>query len=176
MEMAHGEFTGPGVGGGRQLHNQHIPQQLQHPEHLKYPLQPSQAPAWLCACIHQKRSREITTSAHVLGSTVLTRRSRGGLLLRLKTAVRHPCSPESEGSLWVCWSLISFPTTQQLSQSSLAGGLRFGSKLFAPHLASFLKMHVLIEEVYKKNHEISWTTEKFKSRLFWKIRERLMAT
>lgn len=121
----------------------------------------SQAPAWLCAWIYKKvRSH---TCLYFLGSTSLTSRRRGGLLLRLKSVVSHPCSPESEGSLWACWYSISFPTTQQLLQSSLVRGLKFGSKLFAPHTLFLFWKSILSSKGLIKNHEISWTTEKFNS-------------
>lgn len=178
METTHGELTGPSAGGagwpGRTRSMQDTPWQLHHTEHRRYPTNQSLQPA---LCMDSQKDEERYNYSHlcVLGSTVLTNRRRGRLLLRLRSVVSHPCSPESERSPWACWYLISFPITQQPSQSRLAKGLKFGSKLFAPHPASSLKNHILIEEVYEK-YKISWTTEKFKSSLFWKIKESLMAT
>lgn len=109
--------------GGSAPSVQNVSWQLHCTEHCRHPPASdravSQGPAWLCAQVHKKMRRGKTTSAYM---SVLASRRRGKLPLRMRSIVSSPCSPGAEGSPWV-----SFLSTQQLSQSSLARELEFGS-------------------------------------------------
>lgn len=98
-------------------------------------------------CMDSQKDEEgdnyFCTCLYVLGTIVLTSR-RGGLLLRLRSVMSHPCSPEPEVRPWAFWFLISFPTTQQLSQSSLAKDWNLAANYLHPYTASFRKKHIVI--------------------------------